>query len=219
LAQAAADSASSGDQQLLNSMPLLLQQQLTFPYVDGLQFVSALEGSGSGGWAEVNKAWDHRPTTTEQIMHPDKYLAGEGAIPVTLPDLAAQLGSGWKASFTQTLGELETGIWLADGQGGGSAGLPVPLPNAEAAAGWGGDRLVSLDGPNGSWAIVWQTAWDTATDADEFATTADSVMADLPGAHEVVRASIAGALNAPVLVVMAGDQQTLDTVKQALPSG
>ena len=221
LAQAVADSGSSGDQQLLDSMPLLLQQQLTFPYLGGLLFVSALQGSGSGGWAEVNKAWDYRPTTTEQIIHPDKYLAGEGAIPVTLPDLAAQLGSDWKASFTQTLGELETGIWLADGQGGGSAGLglPVPLPNAEAAAGWGGDRLVSLDGPNGTWAIVWQTAWDTATDADEFDTTADSVMADLPGAHEVVKTSIAGALGAPVLVVMAGDQQTLDTVKLALPSG
>ena len=129
--------------------------------------------------------------------------------------------AGNPASFTQTLGELETGIWLADGQGGGSAGLglPVPLPNAEAAAGWGGDRLVSLEGPNGAWAIVWQTAWDTATDADEFDTTADSVMADLPGAHEVVKTSIAGALGAPVLVVMAGDQQTLDTVKLALPSG
>jgi hypothetical protein len=201
-------------------MPLLLRQQLTFPYLDGLQFVSALQGSGSTGWPEVNKAWDKRPTTTEQIMHPDTYLAGEGAIPVTLPNLASGLGSGWKAGFTQTLGELEMGIWLADGQGGGtSMGLPVPLPNAEAAAGWGGDRLVSLEGPNGAWAIVWQTAWDTATDADEFAATADSVMTDLPGAHDVVKASIAGSLAAPVLVIVTGDQQTLDLVKLALPSG
>jgi len=220
LTQAATDSGAGGSQQLLDSMPLLLQQQLMFPYLDGQQFVSALQQTGSGGWAEVNKAWDNRPTTTEQIMHPDKYLAGEGAIPVTLPDVAAQLLNGWKASITQTLGELETGIWLADGQGGGaSIGLPIPLPNAEAAAGWGGDRLVSLEGPNGAWAIVWQTTWDTATDADEFATTADAVMADLPGAHEVVKASIAGPLAAPVLVVVAGDLQTLNTVKLALPSG
>lgn len=220
LLQAVSDSGSGDSQQLLDSMPLLLQQQLTFPYIDGLQFVSALQTSGSTGWPEVDKAWDHRPTTTEQIMHPDKYLAGGAAVPVTLPDLSRGLGTGWKASFTQTLGELETGIWLADGQGnGGSVGLPVPLPNAEAAAGWGGDRLVSLDGPNGTWAIVWQTDWDTATDADEFATTADAVMADLPGVHEIVRTSIAGALPAPVLVIEAGDQQTLDSVKLALASG
>ena len=53
---------------------------------------------------------------------------------MTRSDLVAQLGSGWKSTYTQTLGELETGIWLADGQGGGSGalGLPAPLPNAEA---------------------------------------------------------------------------------------
>jgi hypothetical protein len=221
LAQVAAGSGSSASQQVLDSMPLLLKKGLTFPYTDGLQFVSTLQASGVGGWPEVNMAWDHRPATTEQILHPGKYLGGEAPTPVQLPDVAAMLGSGWKANYTQTLGELETGIWLADGQGGASIGLglPAPLPNAEAAAGWGGDRLTSLDGPNGAWAIVWQSAWDTAGDADEFATIADSVMADLPGAHEVVRTSIAGALNAPVLVLVAGDQETLETVKHALPSG
>ena len=67
--------------------------------------------------------------------------------------------------------------------------------------------------------MVWQTDWDSAADADEFAATADSVMADLPGAHSVLKTSIAGALGAPVLVVVAGDQQTLNAVKLAVPSG
>jgi hypothetical protein len=35
----------------------------------------------------------------------------------------------------------------------------------------------------------------------------------------VVKASIAGTLAAPVLVIVASDQQTLDTVKLAVPSG
>jgi hypothetical protein len=221
IAQAVTDSGSPGDQQVLNSMPLLLREQLTFPYVDGLQFVSALQASGAGGWPEVNKAWDKRPSSTEQIMHPEKYLAGEAPVPVSLSDFAGRLGAGWKTNYIQTMGELETGIWLADGQGGGSAasGLPAPLPNADAAAGWGGDRLDSIDGPDGKWAIVWQTDWDTPDDADQFATAASSVMADLPGAHEAIKASIAGALGAPVLVVVASDQQVLNTVKLALPSG
>jgi hypothetical protein len=216
IAQAVTDSGSSGSQQLLDGMPLLLQQQLTFPYLSGWQFVTALQGSGGGGWSAVNAAWDHRPASTEQIMHPEKYLAGEAPIPVMLPDVSAEMGKGWTSSYVQTLGEFETGIWLADGQGGGSGalGLPAPLPNAEAAAGWGGDRILSLDGPNGSWAIVWQTAWDTPTDADEFATTADEVMADLPGAHKILRTSIAGSLSAPVLTLIASDQATLDTVTQ-----
>lgn len=217
LTQAVTDIASGGDQQLLDGMPLLLQRQLTFPYVDGLQFVTALQQSlsGAGGWAEVNKAWDNRPTTTEQVMHPEKYLAGEGAVSVALPDVAAALGNGWKASLTQTFGELETGIWLADGEGGASVGLPEPLPNAEAAAGWGGDRLVSLDGPNGAWAIVWQTAWDSESDAAEFSTAVAGV-AIVSGPTSVASTSIAGDLPSPVLVLVASDPSALATVKAAL---
>ena len=68
------------------------------------------------------------------------------------------------------MGELRIGVWLADGQPGTQDGpkAPVKLPKANAAAGWGGDRLVSLDGPDGSWAIVWQTKWDTPKDIGQF---------------------------------------------------
>ena len=109
LAQVGSDPGQVASQQLLDSMPLILRQQLTFPYFGGLNFVTSLQASGIGGWSAVNKVWDNRPTTTEQIMHPEKYLAGEGAIAVKLPDVAADLGKGWKTSFTQTLGEEETG--------------------------------------------------------------------------------------------------------------
>ena len=40
-------------------------------------------------------------------------------------------------------------------------GLPVDWPHAEAAEGWGGDRLNMYENADGSWAIAWQTAWDT----------------------------------------------------------
>ena len=37
-----------------------------------------------------------------------------------------------------------------------------------AAAGWDGDQVVLLRGPDGAAATVLLTVWDTATDADEF---------------------------------------------------
>jgi hypothetical protein len=62
----------------------------------------------------------------------------------------------------------------------------VTLPNAEAATGWGGDRIVTLDGPEGEWVVVWQTAWDTAQDADEFADAGLVAMDHLIGTHAVI---------------------------------
>lgn len=209
------NSGTPEDQALLDSMPLVLRHSLMFPYTTGLEFILSLQGAG--GWDAVNAAWDNLPVSSEQIMHPEKYTDGDQPVEITLPDLAAELGLGWSTAATETEGELDLGIWLADGvdSGTSSLGLPEPLPNAEAAAGWGGDRLVSLAGPNGSWVVVWQTAWDTPVDATEFSTAATSVMADLPGAHQVSPISVAGGLASPVLVVVASDQSTLEMVTAA----
>jgi hypothetical protein len=94
--------------------------------------------------------------------------------------------------------------------------LPGQLQRQEAAAGWGGDRLVSLDGPDGSWAVAWQTAWDTSADAKEFRKAARDAMKDLPGAHVVSGADIAGGLSSPVLVLVADSDGTLDAMQAAL---
>jgi hypothetical protein len=210
------NSGTPQDQQLLDSMPLLLRKSLLFPYVSGALFILALQATG--GWGAVNAAWDNPPTSSEQIMHPEKYAAGEQPIPVTLPDLASKLGPTWKTAATETEGELDTGIWLADGVDSttGPLGLPNPLPNAEAATGWGGDRLVSLNGPDGSWAVVWQTAWDTAQDANEFSAAASPVLAGLSGVKSNVTTSIAGNIPNPVLIMVASDANALDAVKTAL---
>ena len=211
--------ASSVDPALLASMPLLLQRELTFPYLDGYQFVNSL--GGQGNWDAVNAAWDKLPASTEQIMHPEKYPSDK-PVKIALPDVAAALGSGWTTSYTQTLGELITGVVVADGQAGDTpiAGVPMSLPNAAAAAGWGGDRAVSLEGPNGTWAVVWQTDWDTSGDADEFSAAAGPVLDKLPTAHALLPgADIAGGLSAPVLVIVASDDATLQQVESSLNVG
>jgi hypothetical protein len=131
------------------------------------------------------------------------------------------LGPGWSESWQQTMGELRVGVWLADGRPGEQAGPgePVRLPGAAAAEGWGGDRLISLDGPDGTWAIAWQTTWDSPDDAAQFSSAAGSAMQDLAGAHAVFDADVAGGLPAPVLVLVASDTDTLASVQAALGVG
>jgi hypothetical protein len=203
------------DERLLRRMPPLLRRQLESPYLDGYAFVNALRGRGD--WAAVDAAWEKRPRSTEQILHPELY-PDELPIEIELPDIAAALGPGWSSPYAQTLGEMQIGVWVADGREGQTLlpGLPAPLPRSEAAEGWGGDRLVSLEGPDGAWALVWQTAWDSRRDAREFRDAAVAAMRDLDGASDVIGASIGGDLAEPMLVLVADSRSTLAGVRTAL---
>ncbi len=69
------------------------------------------------------------PATTEQILHPEKYLSDEGALPVPgVPDA----GPGWKEADDGTVGEFFTREILR--QDAEEIGADA------AAAGWGGDE-------------------------------------------------------------------------------
>jgi hypothetical protein len=203
------------DARLMRRIPPILRRQLESPYLDGFAFVNALRGRGD--WAAVDDAWEARPRSTEQILHPDLY-PDEEPIAIELPDVAAAMSPGWTAPYAQTLGEMQIGVWVADGREGQTLlpGLPAPLPRAEAAEGWGGDRLLSLEGPDGAWAVVWQTAWDSGRDAREFSDAAVAAMRDLDGASDVLAASIVADLSDPVLVLVADSRSTLQKVRTAL---
>jgi hypothetical protein len=135
-----------------------------------------------------------------------------------MSSIAGRLGGGWKERWQQTMGESRIGVWLADGQPGTQQGpkAPIKLPKANAAAGWGGDRLVSLDGPDGSWAIVWQTKWDTPQDIGQFTKAASAAIADLPGSHSVLEADVSSGVSNPALVLLTSDPDTLTAVAGAL---
>ena len=59
-------------------LPPFIEAQLIFPYVQGQQFVQRLYETGGGSWSLVNSAYRFRPpASSEQILHPDKYLQVE----------------------------------------------------------------------------------------------------------------------------------------------
>lgn len=130
-----------------------------FPYREGRRFVEALYRAG--GWEALNRAYADLPRSTEQVLHPERYL-GEWDEPevVLIPDLAAALGSGWALRLRDTLGEFATGLYLAG-----------TLPEAtawSAADGWEGDTLVVWQQQDESRVRVWRTLWESTAEAAEF---------------------------------------------------
>lgn len=133
-----------------------VESAMYFPYQEGAQFVAGLYSQG--GYAAVNKAFRNPPRSTEQVLHPEKYLAGDQPIAVTLPNLGAALG--WKTVTENTLGELYVRIYLEH---------VLPFEQAiPAGEGWGGDRYQVLQNDKGQLAFALSTAWDSAADAREF---------------------------------------------------
>jgi hypothetical protein len=164
-------------QAAIDGAPAILRDTLTFPYTTGFGFVSSKQTAG--GWPAIDALYAKMPASTEQIMHPDKYAAGEAPVDVTLPaDLASRLGAGWSVPLMDTFGEYQLSVWLREN------GVPA-ADVSPAAAGWGGDRLAVLEGPDGPWAVVLDTTWDTEKDATEFADAAHTAVKASPDKTEI----------------------------------
>ena len=194
----------------VDTVPAVLLRAGEFPYVDGAAFV--YRSWRDGGWEAVDGLWRDPPRSSEQIMHPERYPDDEPES-VILPDLAAALGREWETDREMTLGEMTIGVLAADG-----ADWPDPedafafpkLPRAKAAAGWGGDRLAHLVGPEGAWVLAWQTTWDEGKDAGEFVEALTEAVADLPYAWGVLPAVDVSTLghDHPVLVLVADGEKS-----------
>ncbi|HXU84383.1 MAG TPA: hypothetical protein VN773_01125 [Verrucomicrobiae bacterium] len=194
-------------QEALKKIPPLIAAQITFAALQGT--VWALGVQMQGGYAAIDAAFADPPTTTEQILHPEKWASREPAIDVKLPaDLASKLGAGWSVGLQDTFGEHQLGVWISSAQFTG--GLPEPSP--EAVAGWGGDRMVLLDGPGGAWAVVFKTAWDTARDAAEFEAGVKPRVEAAAGPGEVLQ----GAGAKERWIVIGSDDATLSRVAGVL---
>jgi hypothetical protein len=153
--------------------PRVMRTSLVAPYIYGTLFVHALRRRG--GWAEVDRAWDNAPATSEQILHVDKWLAREPPLTVTPPTFAS-LGPGWTVADEDSEGELGTRIAFEEWMNPGLA--------ADASAGWGGDRGVLVTNGNRS-AFAWRLRYDEAGGGEARASRAqvaiDAALSKLPG--------------------------------------
>lgn len=187
---------SQGPAPNLSGIPAWMVDDLEFPYTAGQQFVTRLQASG--GTSAVDAAFRRPPASTEQILHSDKYLSHEAPVKVSAPPLASALGTGWRAEPADTLGEAMIRFWLR------ALGV-ADAEMQQAAAGWGGDRLVAASGPGGAIAVAWDLAWDTPADAAQFAQTYR-----LAAAHLTIAGRLVSISDRETLVVQASSPAIVD---------
>jgi len=151
--------------QLPKDLPDYVLVQYAFPFGSGPRFADAL--MSNGGAAKVNAAFGAPPVTTEQIIHPEKYLGGEG--PMALGDPAAD-GAVIRSG---SMGQLMLSLMLAQVLDPGDA--------ESAADGWGADRYVAWQN-GGQTCVRLAITMDTPEKATEMGTALADWAKDTPGA-------------------------------------
>ncbi|MGO9833716.1 MAG: hypothetical protein ACLP1X_05825 [Polyangiaceae bacterium] len=134
--------------------PHVMRTSLAAPYIYGTLFVHALRRRG--GWGAVDGAWDKPPTTTEQILHVEKWLAHEPPLSVAAPPFAT-LGAGWKVADEDSEGELGTRLAFEE--------WTDPAAAASVSSDWGGDRGVLVTNGDRA-AYAWRLRYDPAASGD-----------------------------------------------------
>jgi hypothetical protein len=189
---AAQDTSSEG-------VPPFVAQLQAWPYDQGMRFIGALEARG--GLDAVDEAFVDLPTSTEQIIHPERY-PNDAPTPVDVPDLSAELGPGWEDLDVMSIGEA----WLQIALGLRLDGLQA----GAAAAGWDGGTYRAWS--NGSdTAVELSTVWDTAREAEEFAASMTEWIDQGNGVAQVLEPD-----GEAVTVLFASDPATLDVLGTAI---
>lgn len=148
-------SALSQDNSTLDSAPFYVQASLQFPYEDGLRFAQTVYETL--GWAGLDQAFTVVPSSTEQILHPEKYLQGnDPPQEMEIPEQAEL--EGWTLIRDNVLGEFDFRTWFR-----------TLLPEEDAnrcAEGWGGCRY-QLWQRESKVVFLLNSVWDSTQDAQE----------------------------------------------------
>ena len=168
----------------IEDVPPVLQAQLVFPYLAGQEFVQALRRAG-GDWDLVGVAErEDPPASTEQVLHPQRYLEGDDPVQVSV-DPAPILGGGWRFLDGADVGEFDLRQIITVG-----AGL-----DETDGLGWGGGRY-SLWARRGAaedcvntcraeHALVLALRFDNRGEASAFSGIANAYLDELGGKPQI----------------------------------
>ena len=165
------------ESQLGEDVPEALREISVFPAVAGFKFMRSFRKWNS--LEDATRLYSDFPRSTEQFMHPEKYLAQRDdptIVESQVPPMV--LTVPWKSIYTNVLGELSLYLVLNR--------FIERHKAVRASQGWDGDRLELFEHPNGNLAFVLRSVWDTLEDAREFAAAySDVVQKKYPGAQLV----------------------------------
>jgi hypothetical protein len=100
----------SHDSPVFDSAPLILQEELAFPYRQGMKFIRDLLVAG-GKQLAYKGVLERLPQTTREVMEPKEYLAGHRVPPLLLPDFGF-LKKEYEPFDAGAVGELDVNILL-----------------------------------------------------------------------------------------------------------
>jgi hypothetical protein len=139
-------------------VPAGLREILLFPYKQGLAFVRKI--MKAGGYRAVDKAFERPPRSSREILHPEEYVRGVAALAPMLPASLERLGSDWKLTDSNSVGEFVAQAMLRS--------LNASRSPESCARGLTRDLVgVFVDRQKRTF-VSWLSEWDTVGDAVEF---------------------------------------------------
>jgi hypothetical protein len=182
----------SRDSPVFDSAPLLLQEQLSFPYRQGMKFIKDLLVA-SGKKLAYNGVLERMPQTTREVMEPREYLAGRIVPPLLLPDFSF-LKKDYEAYDAGAMGELDVNVLL---RVYGDEKLATKLsPEWRGGSYYAAGRRNAKPPNKDSSAhigLFYVSKWATAEAAQEFAKAyAGALPKRYESLHRVSAASVAG---------------------------
>jgi len=164
--------ASGEAQEQLDAIPGVLVAMDGAPYALGPSLVELI--AAEGGNDAVDEAFDDPPATTEHMLDPRSYFAGDPAHDVTAPVVPT---GGEQIGEHDRLGALPLFLLLSE--------RIDPLAALSAADGWGGDAYVVYD-RRGTTCMDLAVEGDSARDGEELLQAFEAwVAAGPPGAARV----------------------------------
>jgi hypothetical protein len=140
----------------LPDTPPVLRESLIFQYAAGSRFVAL--AYLRGGWQAVNAILASPPTSTEQILWPEKYFVRRD------PPVEVRLGGlggyeKWTTLEENTMGALAVRILLE--------GFIDSTRADHIASAWEGDRFIAF-ARGEDFNLYWMTSWESDDTAREF---------------------------------------------------
>ena len=121
----------TNDSPELAQAPMVIQDEITFPYLPGANFVLRALKEWDG-WHDFHRLFENPPASTQQILHPDLYFRGVMPARVDLTPVTKVVPRGWKKLDENVLGEFAVDEILKQFLGKERADKIAPS--------WSGDR-------------------------------------------------------------------------------
>jgi len=129
----------------LADAPLVIKDEITFPYIPGAGFVQRALKKWNG-WPDVHRLFENPPASTQQILHPDLYFRGVMPARIDLEPITKAVPRGWKKLDENVLGEFALGEILKQFLGKERA--------EQLAPSWAGDRYAIYQRESGEQTLL-----------------------------------------------------------------